>query len=279
MDVEPSPLAYPRDNPQFDDAAMLIAAVHYGTPQRAFELESILRLPLDALNPLHIAFAVVSAFEAEMEATEDLLGWMEALRRWQPGTAEFSLFALLNQIQIGGRPGSAYAEDRLLTFYDALTAEEFRELLHLPSEDELRLAGVPDDLREQVSRSVPAHLDGVRQTLRFRQDEQRTRVAAFNKAKHLGLWRLAAAEAGGLAVQYVPSELRDGEFRIKTLSMAANKETVALMAGRGLAAQAVLNSILGLLLKFRYQEDFLTPDWALRAFSDLGVWRDKPLGN
>lgn len=255
--------AYPRDNIHFDDAAIIRNAVNFATAQRAFEAASILRQPIEGLDALHRAFLLVAAFEAEMEATEDTLGWLFALREWQPGIAQKSLLALVDRVQI--RVRGDYTEEKAIALLDGLSPIDARRILHLPSDEELAAAGVDAPLREQIARALPHMIDGVRRTALKRSEAARTRVDAFNKSKHFLVARPVLKD-GKPTVWWPAAKLQDGAFHVKNLHMEASPEVIRAHAGRAVVAQAVLNSLLGLILMFRFREPYETPDWVLDAF-------------
>ena len=71
-------------------------------------------------------------------ATEDALGWQFALKEWHPGDPKHCLFVLLDRIQVGPHPRT---EDEALRIMERLDEDGFRELVHVPSDENLKASG------------------------------------------------------------------------------------------------------------------------------------------
>src|SRR3990172_9299273 len=93
-------ILYPDSGAGFEDASVLRNAVYFSTAERAYSAELVLTRPLN-VNQQTLDFLVVRAFEEFMTSTEDLTGWLFTLQEWQPGNARYSLFILLDKIQVG----------------------------------------------------------------------------------------------------------------------------------------------------------------------------------
>lgn len=262
---------YPDQGQPLEDAAILRNAILFTTAQRAFSARLLLQLPLDRFDALHLSFAAVDAFCAEMTASEDVLGWLFVFKGWKPGTAKDSVFALLDRVRVGVSP---WTEDAAIKLLDSLNPDEFRRLLHIPSDQELVEDGWALDLRDRLSTAIPANLDGLKRLVELRHRDNRGRVLAFNKLKHM-LLALPTTERGKNEV-LVPKWMRmasDG-IHLQNVWLEASEKNVRLMASRAIIAQSVLNTILGIVLWTRFGAPYEAPQWALDSLSLPGWYVD-----
>jgi len=234
---------------------------------------------MESSNHQLLAFVAADAYCAEMAALEDALGWLFVLRDWQPGTPGGSLFFLLSQVQVGKNPWKETDARELL---NSLDFDGFRKLLHIPSDLELEADGFPPDIRAAIATSIGANLDGLKRVADKRLIERRGHVVAFNKLKHLML-ALPTAMRGKQEV-WIPNWLqKDSDGRafdltidgvhIQSLWLEASVENIRLMVSRAIIGQAILNSLLGLILWTRFGEPYETPAWAANAVN-LPGWYD-----
>ena len=268
-------LTYPDNGELLEDASILRNAVRFATKQRSsvgWRLLNRLINPTDDPSPDVLASLAVDAFAAEMTSTEDLLGWLFILKEWEPGNPEKSLVFLLDRVQVGRRPYTEAAAQKLL---DSLDASSFRQLIHVPKDEELEAGGFPTAVRNRLNSSVPANLNGMKRLVELRQREKRGYVVAFNKLKHLML--AIRTDSRGKEEILVPGRFSFDEetksIKIQTAWISCDLMNVRLMASRSIIAQAVLNSILGVILWIRFGEAYKNPLWTLAAFQ-LPGWRE-----
>lgn len=271
-------LRYPDNGELLEDASILRNAVRFATEQRSsvgWRILNRLTNPTDSPTPGVLASLAVDAFAAEMTSTEDLLGWLFVLKEWKPGNPEKSLVFLLDRVQVGKRPHTEAAAQRLL---DSLDAPSFRELVHVPKDDELEAAGFPKNVRDRLNSSIPANLDGMKRLVELRQRENRGYVVAFNKLKHLML--AIRTDTRGKEEVLVPGRFsfdeENNRISIQTAWISSEPQNVRVMASRAVIAQAVLNSILGVILWIRYGETSGNPPWAVAALRLPGWVEDEP---
>lgn len=266
-------LRYPDSGELLEDASILRNAVHFATAQRAFTAYAILANPLDQLSEATLAFLSVNAFTAEMTSTEDVLGWLFALRDWKPGDVERCLIRLLDKVQVGS---GQYTEEKAAELLASLDPTGLRALLHIPEDGDLEKAGFPVQVRQRLNESIPANLDGLRRLVELRHRDNRGYVVAFNKLKHLLL--AVRTDVRGRHEVLVPKWRRFDE-REKAIHMdmawiGCSPQDVRVLASRAIAGQAVLNSLLGIILWTRFGEAYTSPAWAVNALN-LPGWREE----
>ena len=93
------PLLYPDNGQRYEDASILTNAVLYTTAQRAY-IAAKSQISLAELQPVERAYLAVEVFGQWVVTLEDMTGWILVFRDWKPGTAEGSLFALLDQVKV-----------------------------------------------------------------------------------------------------------------------------------------------------------------------------------
>lgn len=263
-------IRYPDDGQLFEDASILRNAVFFATAQRAFAAYRILTQPPDSAQPEILAFLAVDAFMAEMTSTEDLLGWLFVLQEWRPGDVERCLLRLLDRVEVGRGP---HTEDAAKNLLDSLDPDRLRSLLHIPADAEFVVEQFSEEVRRRIDRAMPANLEALKRLVELRQRDNRAYVVAFNKLKHLLLG--IRTNTRGREEVLVPKwrGLDPDGVRLQTAWIGCSPENVRVMASRAVASQAVLNSLLGILLWTRFGEPYTTPDWAVKAL-DLPGWRD-----
>lgn len=156
-----------------------------------------------------------------------------------------SLLVQLDRVRVGARP---WTEGAALQILDALDAEGLRQLLHIPSDEELGAAGFSRDVRKKVAASVQANLGGLKRVADLRSRDKRGRVLAFNKLKHV-LLALPTTMRGKNEVLVPKLMTIDSQgIRLQNAWIEASEKNVRLMVSRAIIAQAVLNSVLGTIL-------------------------------
>ncbi len=86
--VQEEDFRYPDSGQMLEDASVLRNALTFTIAQRAYVADSLLHLQFEKMPLNVVAFNTLEAFGVEMTAMEDTLGWMFALRDWEPGTAQ-----------------------------------------------------------------------------------------------------------------------------------------------------------------------------------------------
>ena len=262
---------YPDSGGMLEDVSVLKNALTFTIVQRAYVADSLLHRPFDDMPATLLAFNVLEAFGIEMTAMEDTLGWLFALRDWQPGTAKNCLMANLDSIQVGR---GDYDEQHAIEFLSSLDARHLREVLHIPDDKTLREAGVDGNLVERVERAMPHRLEGFRRIADRRAESNRTRVEAFNKLKHMLLAFPSRGEASKPVVQLIKGRGYDrGEIHLNTVTLEVSGANIKDMAGNALAMQAQLWDALVMILWVRFGDRLDPPAWLLHAM-EHGSWRD-----
>lgn len=264
MATEPAPF-YPDNDQPLEDKRLLLNAISFATGQSAFEAETIVRLPLDALDEQHLAYLTVQAFSVEMLATEDFVGWHSVLRDWQPGSPDRSLAFLLDRVNV-----NAELETELASKLEQMNADEYRAMIHVRADDsDLLRAGIPADQLPLIPIAVSAQLDGARRMIAHRREGGRGRVIGYNKAKHVFV---------GLHQPEVPQVLVPARFKIQrdgvhiqTVTLEVSPRNVRQMTGRAIATMATLNATLGLTTWSRFGVPYKPPLWA-RTAAKLPIW-------
>jgi len=215
---------------------------------------------------------VVKGFEEFMTSTEDLVGWLFALQEWQPGNAEFSLLILLNKIRVG--QVGHYEEEQAVSLLSNLDGEGFRELCHIPEDEELIDSGMS---REQVNRirlSMPYKLEGWLKIAKTRAEQNRGWVHMFNKSKHHML-AFPTQERDKDEV-WLPTSIKfdkaKNHIRMGSGWLEVSTNMLRRFAGDAIAAQATLNDTLALILVTRYGEKYEAPQWVTRALHTEYLW-------
>ena len=270
-------LQYADNGELLEDASILRNAVMFATEERAsvgYRILNRIVNPTDPPSSRVLGFLAVDAFAAEMTSTEDLLGWLFVLKEWKPANPEKSLVFLLDRVQVGKRPHTEAAAEKLL---DSLDASTFRELMHVPKDEELEAEGFPTAVRNRLNTSIPANLDGMKRLVELRQREKRGYVVAFNKLKHLML--AIRTDSRGKDEILVPGRFSfdkdNNRISVQTAWISTEPNNIRDMASRAVIAQAVLNSVLAIILWIRYGKTYGSPKWAIAALS-LPGWRDEP---
>lgn len=257
-------ISYPDSGSRFEDASILRNAVYFSTAERAYSTELTLQQPLN-VNQLILSFLVVRAFEEFMTSTEDLIGWLFALREWQPGNAEFSLLMLLNRIQVGKR---GYEEKQAVSLLSKLDGDGFRELCHIPKGEELINSGMSQEEVDNIKRSMPFKLEGWLKIARTRAEQNRGWVRIFNKFKHHML-AFPTKERGKNEV-WLPTSIKLDKVNNRVLMgqgwLEVSANELRKLAGDAITAQAVLHDTLALILVTRYSEKYVVQKWVSRVY-------------
>lgn len=261
-------ISYPDSGNPLEDASILRNAVYFSTAERVYSAQLILQQPLN-VNQLTLDFLVVKAFEEFMTSTEDLLGWLFALEEWQPGNAEFSLFILLDRINVGKKgKKNDYTEARAVSLLSSLDTEGFRKLFHIPTDKELISSGISTKFVNNIKRSIPFKLDGWLKIASRRAEQGRGWVRMFNKFKHHML--AFPTRVRNKNEVWLPTSIRLNKTLNRVLLGQGWLETSAnelrTLAGNAIGAQAVLHDTLALILCTRYGEKYIAPQWLIEAY-------------
>ncbi len=262
---------YPDEGHMLGDASVLRNALTFTIAQRAYVADSLLHQPFDKMPLNVIAFNTLEAFGVEMTAMEDTLGWLFALRDWQPGTAAYCLMANLDSIQVGR---GNHDEQHAIEFLTSLDGPKLREVLHLSGDETLRKAGLGADLIAKVDHSLPYKLDGLHRIAERRAEANRTRVEAFNKLKHMLLAFPIHESSSRTVVELIKGRgYKDGEIHLNTVTLEVAAANIENMASNALAMQASLWDVLALILWVKFDERLDPPPWTSHSM-EHGGWRD-----
>lgn len=237
---------YPDSGEMLEDAGVLRNAVTFTIAQRAYVADSLLHKHFEGLPENVMAMITLEAFGAEMTSMEDTLGWLFALKEWEPGTAAKCLLANLDTIQVGR---GEHGEDQAAEILSTLDGPRLRQILHIPVDDDLRKAGASDELVEAVEKALPYKLDSLRRVADRRRESGRARVAAFNKLKHMLLAFPIRDDEGKPQIELIKGRgYASGEIHLNTVTLEVSAANIEIMAGNALAAQATLWDSLALIL-------------------------------
>jgi len=200
-----------------------------------------------------------------MTATEDLLGWLFVLKEWQPRNAEFSLLILINKIQVGKK---GYEEKQAVSLLSQLDGEAFRELCHIPKDEELINSGMSDEQVNQIRLGMPFKLAGWLKIAKTREEQDRGSVRMFNKFKHHML--AFPTKARGKDEVWLPTRITLDKVKNRVLMgqgwLEVSANHLRKLAGDAITAQAVLHDTLALILVTRYNENYVVPAWVSRVY-------------
>lgn len=258
-------ISYPDSGSPFEDASILRNAVYFSTAERVYSTELILQQPMN-VSQLTLSFLVIRAFEEFMTSTEDLIGWLFALKEWQPGNAEFSLLILLNKIQVGKR--GYYEEKQAVSLLSQLDGEGFRELCHIPKDEGLINFGMSKEQVDKIKRSMPFKLEGWLKIARRRAEQDRGWVRMFNKFKHHML--AFPTKDRGKDEVWLPTRITLDKNNNRVLMgqgwLEVSANELRKLAGDAITAQVVLHDTLALILLTRYSENYVIPKWVSRVY-------------
>jgi hypothetical protein len=267
-------LMYPDSGNPLEDASVLRNAVYFSTAQRAYSASLVLQQPLN-ISQRTIDFLTIRAFEEFMISAEDMLGWFFALQEWQPGNAEFSLFLLIDKIQVGRiLKQSDYSEDHALSILSKLDAAGFRKLFHIPEDSELLTAGMDSQFVDKLSQSIPHKFAGWTEIAKRRAGQDRGLVRMFNKCKH-HMYAFPTRERDKNEVWLPASiELNKTENRINLERgwIESNLHEIRRFISDAITTQATLHNTLALILGTRYNEKYIAPQWVVRAYHNDYMW-------
>ncbi|MDD5605504.1 MAG: hypothetical protein WC231_01315 [Dehalococcoidales bacterium] len=263
-------ILYPDSGNPLEDASVLRNAVYFSTAERAYSTQLVLKQPLN-VNQRVVDFLVVKAYEEFMTSTEDLLGWLFTLEKWQPGNAEFCLFLLLDKIKVGQ---GDYKEERAVSLLESLNEDSFRALCHIPTTDELFASGFSKKMVDNIKQSMPYKLEGWLRIAKRREEQNRGWVRMFNKFKHHML--AFPTTTRGKNEIWMPTSIkfdRDRGIGLGQGWLESSINELRRLAGDAIAAQAVLHDTLATLLISRYKEKYTVPQWVLKAYQIDYLWQ------
>lgn len=263
-------ILYPDSGNPLEDASVLRNAVYFSTAERAYSAQLVLQQPIN-VNQRAVDFLVIKAYEEFMTSTEDLIGWLFTLEKWQPGNAEFCLFILLDKIKVGQ---GDYKEERAVSLLGGLNEEGFRTLCHIPTIDELIASGFSKELADNMNRSMPRKLEGWLKIAKRRAEQGRGWVRMFNKFKHHMLaFPTTARDKNEI---WMPTSIKFDKERGIGLGqgwLESSINELRRLAGDTIAAQAILHDTLAILLMTRYNEKYVVPQWVIKAYQTDYLWQ------
>ena len=264
-------LLYPDSGNPLEDASVLRNAVYFSTAERAYSAQLLLQQTLD-VNQRAVDFLVIKAYEEFMTSTEDLIGWLFTLEKWQPGKAEFCLFILLDMIKVGQ---GDYKEERAVSLLEGLNEESFRTLCHIPTVDELIACGFSKELADNMKRSMPRKLEDWLKIAKRRAEQGRGWVRMFNKFKHHML--AFPTRARGNDEIWMPTSVKfnkEGHYiKMGQGWLESSINEIRRLAGDAIAAQAILHDTLAVILSTRYNEKYKVPQWLIKAYQTDYFWQ------
>jgi len=263
-------ILYPDSGNPLEDASILRNAVYFSTAERAYSAHFVLQHHLN-VNQRTVDFLVIKAYEEFMTSTEDLIGWLFTLEKWQPGNAEFCLFLLLDKIKVGQRD---YQEERAVSLLSGLNEEGFRTLCHIPTVDELITSGFSKELADNMKRSMPRKLEGWLKIAQRRAEQGRGWVHMFNKFKHHML--AFPTKVRGKDEIWMPTSIkfnRDYGIGLGQGWLESSIKELRRLAGDAIAAQAILHDTLAIILMSRYDEKYTVPEWVIKAYQTDYLWQ------
>jgi len=263
-------ILYPDSGNPLEDASVLRNAVYFSTAERAYSAQLVLQQPLNVNQP-EVDFLVIKAFEEFMTSTEDLIGWLFTLEKWQPGNAEFCLFLLLDKTKVGQ---GDYREERAVSLLEGLNEEGFRTLCHIPTAEELITSGFSNELVDNVKRSMPRKLEGWLKIAQRRAEQGRGWVHMFNKFKHHML--AFPTRVRGKDEIWMPTSIkfdRDRGIGLGQGWLESSISELRRLVGDAIAAQAILHDTLAVILTTRYNEKYTAPRWVTEARHTDYLWQ------
>ena len=252
----------------FNNEALLKNAVEFTTSLRAF---MAMVPPLDVLkkmNQVQLDYLAVHAFSEFVTATEDVLGWIEALRKWKP-SEDFSLYHLLDKINVDPK-----LEKKLDTYLAGLEPEELRAILHLPTNSVLLGRSWPQTTIDALDKSLPKKIEGFRNVLEERSKNARSIVKGFNKTKHM-LFAFPINRPSGrhilLPTEKLVSEKNDPKplYSIDGVIIETTPEYIRGRSNVARVSQAVLCDTLLLVLNCLYENEYQPPAWMQVVFDEM----------
>lgn len=258
-------MIYPTNSGAFEDKNILRNAFEFTTKQRG---GIALRIIEDlATNRTHdeLAELIIEAFQQYVVGLEDMLGWYDVLRKWQPGKPQTSLMALLDTVNV-----TADLEETLLKSLEELDSLAYRQAIHVPLRAELKASLFSEDFMNMLDKAMEAQLSGLKVVARRRQNKERAIVRAYNKSKHM-LLAIKVLEKGQPAVWLATADGGKSAYSGPQISMGGaillvNATDVRRYAFWAVSIQATLNSIFRLLLETRYGVSLPIPAWVHRMY-------------
>jgi hypothetical protein len=253
-----------------NNEAVLTNAAHFMTGQRAFVAKLVpIHDILEKLPQLELDFLALQAFSEFMTATEDLIGWVSVLRKWNPAE-EYSLFELLDSVWVGPE-----LEFEVIDYLSKLDADGLRSLLHVPCDYELLATGLRPEEVAKIDDSIHAKLEGFLKVARLRTGNKRGLVKGFNKVKHMLLaiptdtfegHQVLLPKIGGItpAGDNSPRKTIIDGARIDT-----DPDYIRGRVRQTFGIQAILCDVLQFILYARYQQPYVHPQWVHDVYANL----------
>ena len=191
-----------------------------------------------------------------------------------------ALFALLDKVQVGRKIGkSDWTEGAALQLVKSLDPDSYRRLVHLPTTQELLDAGWPEEQTNNIEQAMKHQLEGFQTLIERRADRNRAYVRAYNKSKHMLLGILDQGSHGKLEVGLFTSTTGYNDpqgIGLAGAILECEPEDILRNATFAIQVQAILNSILTLILWTRYDEAIPSPQWVRDIYASPGWRESKP---
>jgi hypothetical protein len=260
-----------------NNEAVLTNAAQFTTAQRAFVAKLIPRTDiLDKFSQQELDFLALQAFSEFLTATEDLLGWVAVLRKWDPAD-DFSLFEQLDKVRVGPD-----LESDVLEYLTKLDPDGLRGLLQVPSDEQMLAMGLSPEEVAKINESIPAKLDGFLKVAKLRTRDDRGLVKGFNKVKHMLLaiptdtfqeHQILLPKFGDVTP---PGDDSPRRVKIDGARIDTNPDYIRGRVRQTLETQAVLCDVLQFILYARYQQPYVHPQWVHDVYAN---WRANSDGN
>lgn len=268
MPEEQGVAKFPDSGGALEDRAVLRNAVLFATTQRAFAGFRVLREPLENLDDLYRACLAVESFQQFVVSTEDLLSWFFVLKEWRPGTPDGSLLAGLDRIQVGA---GRWTEPKALELLQTMTADDYRLMMRIPTSDELRTDGWDSQVINIIETAMAEQFNGIKRLVMKRSEMDRSRIRAYNKSKHGSLlFRLQHEGKQAVAFRWARGGYSDpAGIHLEQHLVLIDHQTIGKLLRDSIGMQAVLISLLTLVLWTRYGERIESAPWVRQAFHML----------
>jgi hypothetical protein len=244
------------------DAAILRNYAEFATLYRPSVATTLVRaLDNDHIRRRSIAIEVAALSVASLE---DLVFWVNALRRWRPGSEP--LFDVLDSVVVRENRehdgSSAAALANLLSW----TVADLRRELGLPDDGWLRRLGWSGHQVADHAAGLGELLVILREAVAMRTTDEGVLVTSYNKIKH-GALVIAASEGSDIGVSVMlpsrkgPIELASRKHMINTGWIACDDVDVCNLANTVLVANHSIWMLANLVYLYRVDAGWRPPPW------------------